>query len=43
MFTGIYVLLGIIAVAVLVYCGYQAYQVVKIDTDVSDIADYDDL
>jgi hypothetical protein len=42
MFSGIYFLLGVIA-TVFVYCGYLVYQVVKIDTDVSDIADYDDL
>jgi hypothetical protein len=41
MYSGIYFLLGVIVVAV-GYCGYLAYQVAKIDLDISDIADYDD-
>ena len=40
-YSGIYVLLGIIAVVV-GYCGYQVYQLIKVDLDISDIADYKD-
>ena len=41
MYSGIYFLLGIIAVVV-AYCGYQVYQLIKTDLNISDIADYRD-